>query len=144
MSSILRLERKQKNLQMHFQCAYFYFLTIKLMRSYTAVVPSKTIPDSRPKWEKCTPVFRPKRPQNPTLWGAHTYIAYIRNYPPLPPHGLSIKPTDFKFREDTFKSVLSNTSRHNSRRYLLLSLLSFVMILNAFFVSCSKIPLVPT
>ena len=25
------------------------------------VVPSKTIPDSRPKWAKCIPVFRPKK-----------------------------------------------------------------------------------
>ena len=38
-------------------------------RSYTLVVPSKTIPDSRPKWAKCTPVFRPKRRKNPTRWG---------------------------------------------------------------------------
>ena len=36
------------------------------IRSYTPVVPSKTIPDSRPKWAKSIPVFRPKRPKNPT------------------------------------------------------------------------------
>ena len=32
--------------------------------------------------------FRPKRRKNPTQWGdgaAHTYIAYIRESPPLPP-----------------------------------------------------------
>ena len=75
------------------------------MRSYTAVVPSKTIPDSRPKWEKCTPVFRPKRPQNPTLWGAHTYIAYIRNYPPLPPTGFQLN------------QQISNSERILSRVY---------------------------
>ena len=27
------------------------------------VVPSKTIPNSRPKWAKCIPVFRPNRPK---------------------------------------------------------------------------------
>ena len=31
------------------------------IRSYTPVVPSKTIPDSRPKWAKYITVFRPKR-----------------------------------------------------------------------------------
>ena len=31
------------------------------MRSYTPVVPSKTILDSRPKWAKCITVYRPKR-----------------------------------------------------------------------------------
>ena len=29
-------------------------------------------------------VFRPKRPKNPTLWAAHTYMAYIKEYPPGP------------------------------------------------------------
>ena len=28
------------------------------------------------------PVFRPKRPKKHTLWAAHIYIAYIREYPP--------------------------------------------------------------
>ena len=37
------------------------------------VVPLKTLPDSRPKWAKCKPVLRPKRPKNPTLSGG-TYL----------------------------------------------------------------------
>ena len=41
--------------------------------SYIPVVPSKTIPDSRLKWVECIPVFRPKRPKNPTRWGG-TYL----------------------------------------------------------------------
>ena len=49
---------------------------------YAPVVPSKTIPDSRPKWAKCIPVFRPKRPKNPTLWAASTYMFYIEELPP--------------------------------------------------------------
>ena len=34
-----------------------------------SVGPSKTIPDSRPKWAKSIPVFRPKRLKIHTLWG---------------------------------------------------------------------------
>ena len=78
MSSLLRLERKQKIFQIHFEFAYFYFVLIHLelkrqLHSYAPVVPSKTTPDSRPKSAKCIPVFTPKRPQNPTLWGS-TYL----------------------------------------------------------------------
>ena len=66
----------------HFEFAYFSFFLTHLelkrkLRSYTSVVPSKTIPDSRPKWAKCIFVFRPKRRKNPTRWGG-TYVAYIR------------------------------------------------------------------
>ena len=72
----------------HFEFAYFSFFLTHLelkrkLRSYTSVVPSKTIPDSRPKWVKCIFVFRPKRRKNPTRWGG-TYVAYIRESPPLP------------------------------------------------------------
>ena len=44
----------------------FYSFGIETITSYTPVVPSKTIPDSRPKWAKCLLVFRPKRCKNPT------------------------------------------------------------------------------
>ena len=58
------------------------------IRSYTPVVPSKTTPDSRPNGAKCIPVFRPKRRKTPTRWGgggAHTYMAYMMEYPPPSP-----------------------------------------------------------
>ena len=90
MSSLLRLERKQKIFQMHFEFAYFYFVVIHLelkrqLHSYAPVVPSKTTPDSRPKSAKCIPVFTPKRPKNPTLLGsAYLYGLYIREHPPCP------------------------------------------------------------
>ena len=46
---------------------------------YAPVVSSKTIPDSRPKWTKC---FQTKKAQKPLPFGAaHTYMAYIREYP---------------------------------------------------------------
>ena len=93
----------------HFEFAYFSFFLTHLelkrkLRSYTSVVPSKTIPDSRPKWAKCIFVFRPKRRKNPTRWGG-TYVAYIRESPAsplLPPsiplnivkQGYCIKPSE--------------------------------------------------
>ena len=67
---------------MHFEFAYFYFVLIHLelkryLRSYAPVALSKTIPDFRPKWAKCIPVFRPKRPKNPTRWGdIYLYVLY--------------------------------------------------------------------
>ena len=42
------------------------------LRSYTSVFPSKTIPDSWPKWAKSLTVFRPKGCENYTL---------VREYP---------------------------------------------------------------
>ena len=47
---------------------------IRVMRSYTPVIRSNTIPDFKPKWAKCISVFnRPKKPKNHTLWGG-TYL----------------------------------------------------------------------
>ena len=72
----IRAQKKQflKFVSIHGEFAYFSFslthLELKrLIRSYTPVVFSKTIPDSRPKWAKCISVFRPKRRKNPTRWG---------------------------------------------------------------------------
>ena len=52
------------------------------MLSYTPVVPLKTIPDFRPKWAKCILVSDQKGPQTLTVGAAHTYMAFIREYPP--------------------------------------------------------------
>ena len=54
----------------------FFLIHLELKRQirlYTPVVPSKTIPVSRPQWTKSTPVFRPKRRKKHTLWGG-TYL----------------------------------------------------------------------
>ena len=51
------------------------------------MVPSKTIPDSRQKWAKCTPFFRPKRRKNTTRWGTtylHTLYKVVIPSPPPP------------------------------------------------------------
>ena len=77
----LRLERQQKRfLKIHFEFPYssFFFYSEgnwndKYLHTLALVVSSKIIPNSRPKWAKCIPVFRPKRRKNPTLWGC-TYL----------------------------------------------------------------------
>ena len=57
-------------------------LCVKPLWRNPETVPSKTIPDSRPKWAKSIPVFRPKRRQNHTLWGGTYLYTHIREYPP--------------------------------------------------------------
>ena len=63
----------QKNIQIHFEFAYFSFFPYSLELNdkyvHTSVVSSKNIPDSRPKWAKCIPVFRSKRRKNLPRWG---------------------------------------------------------------------------
>ena len=56
----------------------------KTQNRIAPVVPSKTIPDSRTKWAKCRPVFRPKRLKNIyiSFGAAHTYMGYVREFPP--------------------------------------------------------------
>ena len=88
MSSLLRLESKRKKILQRFWIRIFLFLAysfgIETINTFIrSVVPSKTILDSRQNWAKFTPVFRPKRPKNHTLWGQwQTYIDYIRAYSP--------------------------------------------------------------
>ena len=69
--SLLRLEHKQKCSSNPFQMCIFLFLSylfgIETINTFIPpVVPSKTIPDSRQKWAKCIPIFRPKQCKNPT------------------------------------------------------------------------------
>ena len=47
-----------------------------------SVVPSKTIPDSRPNW--AYPVLGQNGAKTQPDGAAHTYVAYIREYPPPP------------------------------------------------------------
>ena len=78
MSSLLTLELKQKKiLQIHFEFKYFPFFlwNNKLIRSYTPIVPSKTIPDSRPKWAKFIYTHsQTKKAQKPYPLGWHIPI----------------------------------------------------------------------
>ena len=86
MLSLHRLQRKQKQYSNSFRICIFLFLSlliaIETINTFThSVVSSKTIPDTRPKWAKFIPVFRPKRRKNLPERAAHT-MAYIREYPP--------------------------------------------------------------
>ena len=56
-----------------------------IRRSCNPVVPSKSIPDSRPNWAMCIPVFRLQRRKTLPDGATHTYIAYIREYTPRVP-----------------------------------------------------------
>ena len=86
------LERKQKIIQIHFEFAVLflaYSFGIKTINTFIlSVVPSKTIPDSTPKWAKCKPVLRAKRRKNPTRWGGiylhGLYKGVAPNPSPLP------------------------------------------------------------
>ena len=63
----------------HFSLSLTYLEWKRWVRSYTPVVPSKTIP----------PFFRPKRRRNPAWWGGtHLYSLYKGS---LPPEGLRLE-----------------------------------------------------
>ena len=73
MSSLLRLERKQKRLlEIHFEFSYNSF--------FLPVVPSKTTPDSRLKRAKYkrVPTETAQKPYPLGSRRTHTYMAYIR------------------------------------------------------------------
>ena len=58
----------------------FLFINLELkrqIRSYATFFPSKTIANSKPKWAKCIPVFRPKKRKNHILWGG-TYLCGLQ------------------------------------------------------------------
>ena len=83
MSSLLRLGRKQKNSSNAFRIHIFlfrsYLLGIERINTFIHSRSSlENQPDSWPKWAKSIPVFRPKRPKNPTLGvGERTTIERI-------------------------------------------------------------------
>ena len=84
MSSLFGLEQQKKRiLKNPFRIRIFLFLSYSfgietINSSYTPVVPSKTIPDSRPKWAKSIPVFKPKRRKDPNYWisGPKSYLDF--------------------------------------------------------------------
>ena len=83
------IERKQKDSSNPFRICIFLFLShsfgIETTNTFIrSEIPSKTIPDSRPKWEKCIPVYRPKGRKNPTRWSG-TYLYGLYTGVPRPP-----------------------------------------------------------
>ena len=109
----LRLERQQKRfLKIHFEFPYssFFFYSEgnwndKYLHTLALVVSSKIIPNSRPKWAKCIPVFRPKRRKNPTLWGC-TYLHGLCKGVTPPPPGTNVNFTKVRKRDPKFLGLL--------------------------------------
>ena len=127
-------------LQIHFEFACFYFVLIHLelkrqirsytpqprpqgafpkarekrpgTRLYTPVVPSKTMPDSRPKWAKYIPVLIPNRRKKPYS------IAYMREYPspppPTPPWTSPLEARGVSVKRTYSNHVMWHTSRMTS------------------------------
>ena len=92
MLSLLSRQSANKNYSNPFRIRIFLFLAysfgIDTINTFVhSVVPSKTIPDSRPIWAKCIPVFRPKRRKNPTRWGGIYLYGLYKGvpHPPTPP-----------------------------------------------------------
>ena len=89
MLSLLSRQSANKNYSNPFRIRIFLFLAysfgIETINTFIhSVVPSKTIPDSRPIWAKCIPVFRPKRRKTPTRWGGIYLYGLYKGVPPLP------------------------------------------------------------
>ena len=80
------------------QNSFFLSIHLKLkrqIRSYTPVVLSKTLSNSRQKLAKCIPVFRPKPRKKTYPLGQHILPAYIREYPSPPPPPPSVCATKY-------------------------------------------------
>ena len=92
MLSLLSRQSANKNYSNPFRIRIFLFLAylfgIETINTFIpSVVLSKTIPDSRPKWAKCIPVFRPKRRKTPTRWGGTYLYGLDKGVPPPTPPG---------------------------------------------------------
>ena len=73
--SLLRLEQQQKNHSFGIETINTFIHSRSSLENHT---------DSRPKWTKSIPVFRPKRRKNQAGLGRHIlFMAYIREYPCL-------------------------------------------------------------
>ena len=104
MSSLLRLERKQKNSSNPCRIRIFFFFSYSF-RTETiktfihSVVPSKTIPDSRPKWANVYLFSDQNGIKTRPDGAARTSEAYIRECSPraiCPAAGKSLKETKCK------------------------------------------------
>ena len=93
MLSLLSRQSANKNYSNPFRIRIFLFLAysfgIETINTFIhSVVPSKTIPDSRPIWAKCIHVFRPKlRKTPPRRGGIYLYGLYKGVPQPHPPGG---------------------------------------------------------
>ena len=77
----------KKNIQIHFEFAYFSFFPysfgIETINTFIhSIVSSKTIPDSRPNGQSVYPIPDQNGAKTLPDGAAHTYMAYITEYPP--------------------------------------------------------------
>ena len=82
-----RLERKQTNSSNPFRIRILLFISYSFgIETINTFIHSCSSLENHNRFQtktgKVLHVFRPKRRRHPTRWGAHTYIAYIREYPP--------------------------------------------------------------
>ena len=89
-SSLLRLERQQKRFpKIHFELAYFSFflLHLELIRRINTFIHARSFLENHNRFQTKMGSVNPFSDQNgsKTLGAAHTYMAYIRKYPPPPP-----------------------------------------------------------
>ena len=120
MLSLLRLERKQTNSSNQIEFAYFsLFLThLELKRINYTIIHSCFYPENHTRFQtkmaKVYTRFQTKTAQKPYPMGAaaHTYIAYIREYPTP---GVLLQ-TSKVFDENVF-TINNAFCRQLSRRY---------------------------
>ena len=84
---LLSLERRQNNSSNPIRVRIFLSVSYSfgIETFIYSVVLSKTIPDYRPKWGKCIPVWRPKQSKNPTRptrWGRTYLYSWHKWVPP--------------------------------------------------------------
>ena len=79
----IRMPRK-RFLKIHSNFLSYSMETEMTSTSIHYWVPSKTIPKSRPKWAKSTPVFRPKPGKNHVPFGGGTYLYGLYKEEALP------------------------------------------------------------
>ena len=83
MALLLRLEQQQKDFRIRIFLFFSHLELKRYIRSFTPVVLSKTIPDSRQKWSKPRTRFQTKTAQKPhplALGRRIGYMAYISEY----------------------------------------------------------------
>ena len=84
---ITQIRAQIKKLFNPFRIRIFLFLSysfgIETINTFIhSVVPSKTIPDSRPKWAKSIPVSDQNGAKSLPDGTSHTYMTYMKEYPP--------------------------------------------------------------
>ena len=100
--SLLRLERKQNSSSNPFRIRIFLFLSYSLEMETINFSYIPIVPDSRPKWAQCIPVFRPKRCKNLTQRCGSYLYSLFKGAPPPPPVYVNKRGYRFGMKEVKF------------------------------------------